>query len=467
VFLLSTSSTQTQTIKNELQVSPILPSTIIEEILDEAELNTQNIQIPTVSIKKTTNDDISDSIEKTTFDKVTDQRSSIGPFYGHSLGQHLTDDNIRFIAKQEYRSSSNYIPDIENGEFNYQWSEQGLTINIINGNATATFLVQHKTKDNQLLYDSVANKYIERKLIFMPWRISEELVDNNPYQNIYPTFNFSDDNLSKCILKNLKTKANLKNKEHPTRDQMLSLASLSCSNISNLDGIESWNHLLKLNISGTNALDLTPLSKLTNLGHLSLRGDINIDASIFENHPSIKFLSIKKSTVSNLNTLKSIKQLKELKFDNNNITDLSFLNGFDSIDTLSIKNNPIDSKYKIDFSNNIQSLELINVGELSFDKAKWPLYIRSLTIKNNLPHISWFPELNTLSTVNLSNNQLLDISPLLNSPFITSLSINNNKLTHLAGINQLTKLRKLKVNNNELDCNSLVLEQNIKLSCNN
>ena len=68
VFLLSTSSTQTQTIKNELQVSPILPSTIIEEILDEAELNTQNIQIPTVSIKKTTNDDISDSIEKTTFD---------------------------------------------------------------------------------------------------------------------------------------------------------------------------------------------------------------------------------------------------------------------------------------------------------------------------------------------------------------------------------------------------------------
>ncbi|MCJ8311767.1 MAG: leucine-rich repeat domain-containing protein [Saccharospirillaceae bacterium] len=382
-------------------------------------------------------------------------------FFGFTRGQILSDADITHIIKLYHQQDSSDIPEIGHTELAYKWSERGLTINIIDNTEIHSFTIVNNIKDDQLLFDSISNEYIEFKLIF-PWRVIEEYSIHDPYINNTPSFNFNDNNLKKCIRKKLK----IDKSTIPSRDQMLSLHTLNCSKISDLSGIESWKHLIKLSISGTDNLDISPLSKVENLGHLRLRGEFNFDANVFLKHKSLKFLSVHNNKTTNLNALVSIPNLRHLELNNNQISNLDFVKNFKRLETLTIKNNPIDSKKSITFSNSIRFLELNNVPSLSFELVTWPTYLNKFkATHNNLSNIDWFPKLNHLSSVNLNNNQLSGVSSIFKNTNIKLLNLNNNQIRHLTGIGQLSNLKRLNITKNSLDCDSLQLEPHINISC--
>ena len=109
----------------------------------------------------------------------------------------------------------------------------------------------------------------------------EEEVDNERALS-NPVFEFKDSVLKSCIANSLK----LSTGEISTRNQMRSLLVLQCKGVTDLYGLESWNHLKGINLNINSNIDLNPLITMQSLQLLMLTGNNNhFDLSQLKNAP--------------------------------------------------------------------------------------------------------------------------------------------------------------------------------------
>ncbi|MBV7272739.1 leucine-rich repeat domain-containing protein [Clostridium sp. PL3] len=220
----------------------------------------------------------------------------------------------------------------------------------------------------------------------------------------------------------------------------------SCNQISNIDVLKSLTNLQELNLSGNQLKDISALKNLINLQ--------SIDLSYNE--------------ISDISALKSLTNLKVLNLANNKIIDISALNNLTNLQELNLGYVPWEgipapvSKENYNEISNISSIgNLINLQKLNLGYTK----VKDIGVLNKLSN---------LQTLDLSNNQINNISDIINAlkdlPNLKSINFNNNGIINIGELNKLTNLQTLNLNDNQIsnisDLKDLTNLQSLDLSNN-
>ena len=250
-----------------------------------------------------------------------------------------------------------------------------------------------------------------------------------------------------------------------------------------LDGIQCFQNLTSLSLTGVSFKDISEISALKNIQEITLVNTSVVSVSSFKNLSKVKSL-----TITNTKTLQSVKgvgemtKLTKLELVGNGIVDIDELSnltnlisldlsdnemtyfpsisGLDSLETLNLSGNKI-SAFGSDLSGlaNVSYLDLSNnkISNLSsFGELSNLIY---LDLSNNLlgysgssPDFSSLTSALGLLTLHLNDNNLSDISGLgsANIPNLITLSLHNNAISDISPIATYNKLEELTLNDNEL-----------------
>lgn len=227
----------------------------------------------------------------------------------------------------------------------------------------------------------------------------------------------------------------------------------------NLEGIEYCNNLKYLIMTYIKIKDISPLSTLTSLEYIDMRGNNFIyDITPLANLKNLKYLNLYECTslediepLSNLTMLKhldlygctSLKDIKPLS----NLTNLEYLDVdcTDNMKGYSTLSNLVNLEtlkiYKMNVSEN---------GDISFisDMTKLKnLMIRYSGIKDITP----IKKLSEVTSINLTYNSIKDTKALNNCKKIQSLFLNDNKLVEIECIRAMPDLVLLNLRNNLIE----------------
>lgn len=284
---------------------------------------------------------------------------------------------------------------------------------------------------------------------------------------------FEDDNLKQAIIKATRDSDGIITKSE--LEQVTEL-DLSFSNISNLSGIENATNLRKLYLTGNKITDISPLKALFSLTTLNLTGNPVKDIKYLAGLRNIKTLRLNDIVVNNFSILQRLDTLEELYVSNCNISDTTGIEKLTNLTRLIINRNKltgypglincrkltyIDISYNqidtidpfftympnieyIYASNNkvgsfflpknyvskIHTMDLANNNVTNVEFVRHMSTLKNLNLANNkIAEVNYFSESAFKSAkINLSGNQIEDISPLKNSSYV-ELNFNDNKVS--------------------------------------
>ncbi|WP_334103293.1 SUMF1/EgtB/PvdO family nonheme iron enzyme, partial [Mesotoga prima] len=197
-------------------------------------------------------------------------------------------------------------------------------------------------------------------------------------------------------------------------------------NIVNLSGIEALKNLQRLHLWDNSINDLLPISSLTELRELNLH----------------------RNNFSDLTPLAALTHIGWLAIDGNLVTDLSPIFGLSSLTSLFVSGNPIANLAQLEhfswlYSFGINSLGVSDISFVEdFEKLRL-LYFAN----NNVTDIS--PLLNTsIVQLNVGNNPITDVELLATMPWIKMLIAEGLGLTDIAFLGGLSDLWYLWLDNN-------------------
>lgn len=252
------------------------------------------------------------------------------------------------------------------------------------------------------------------------------------------------------------------------------LQSLTLSNVNNqeLPDLGSFKKIVRLGLNESLIQNLQFLSSMPDLRALEIRNssidqsDLNIESEFIEH------LTIRSSGLKNLDFLREMDALRsldltgnlldhltlpivfskmgDLVLDNNNLTDSDWLYHFPNIRMLSMKGNKLETLGLHTQLPMLRALELSNnnISEVwfSFD----PPVLKSINLSNN--DLKDFPAvllyLSGLTDLNLGSNKIT-VLPKMASHTLKKLDLSNNNLTNLSDLSDFQRL------------NSLILEGNM------
>ena len=203
-------------------------------------------------------------------------------------------------------------------------------------------------------------------------------------------------------LKNIEIKAN-ELKTLPDLSALTNLQTLDISDnsINSLEGIKNNYTLIELNASSNQIVNIIPVTEnLRALQELNLSTNNISDISTIHNLNSLVMLDLSFNT-----SIREVKEITELQ----NLTKLSLANDNNIIDLVKLLNKKDDNK----------TPKLINLQEL------------------NLEHVN-----NSASKISVSN-----LTPLKN---LKELNLNNNELANMTGVIEFDNLEKLYLSNNKI-----------------
>ena len=197
--------------------------------------------------------------------------------------------------------------------------------------------------------------------------------------------------------------------------------------VHSLEGLQYGKDLYKIDLSYNKIKDLSPLSKLTNLGDLRFYMNELTTIKPLSGLVNLERLNCGHNTISDLTPLKKMSKLKYLAMESNNITTLNGLEGCTSLQEVTLRSNNIKD---------ISALESVT----NIEKMLW-------LGDNKITDISALKNMTKLKELDLINNQVSDITPLANLRNLESLNLGNNKnISDITPLTELTKLTKGKLN---------------------
>ena len=247
---------------------------------------------------------------------------------------------------------------------------------------------------------------------------------------------FKDPNLETAVHKYLppgKEKAPL------TTDELAGLLMVSANGVQihDLAGLEGCKKLTFLYLPDAPITDLTPISKLTTLEAVTVRGGKIQDLTPLAGLSNLQYLDLSGNQISDLRPLSGLKNLHDLNLTDNKVSDLSPLHDLPALEQLHLAGNQVS-----------------DLKPLAGIKSLWLLDIKG----NRVTDLSPLADLKTWRYLYLDQNKISDLAPLVATttqpapstslaevPFRT-LSLTGNPLSAQARSQELPELQKRVLN---------------------
>jgi Leucine-rich repeat (LRR) protein len=258
------------------------------------------------------------------------------------------------------------------------------------------------------------------------------LITQSPAQN--PSF--KDPNLETAVHKYLPPG---KDKGPLTADDLAGLIMVSADGlrIHDLAGLEGCKKLTFLYLPDAPVADLTPISKLTTLEAVTIRGGKIQDLTPLAGLSNLQYLDLSGNQISDLRPLATLKNLHDLNLSDNKVSDLSPLRDLPALEQLHLAGNQVS-----------------DLAPLAGIKSLWLLDIKG----NRVTDLSPLADLKAWRYLYLDQNKISDLAPLVATttqpspstslaevPFRT-LSLSGNPLSAQARSQELPELQKRVLN---------------------
>ncbi len=256
---------------------------------------------------------------------------------------------------------------------------------------------------------------------------------------------------------------------------------LDDNRIADLSGLSGLTGLQQLSMDGNRITDLSPLRALKDLQSLSLNGNNNItDLSPLAGMTGVWALFLGNNNITDLSPLAGLTSVQLLFLDGNIVTDLSPLRGLTGLQTLYLDDNLITDLSPLRGLTGLQELYLDYNGIANLTPLSGLPSLQGLSLADN--HVSDLSPLSlaahqkeghgyglgtpgacsachhgvgsdasSLKTLDLDNNDITDLSPLVGLAGLQELSFTDNKITDITPLNGLAALAHLDVTFNHLD----------------
>jgi Leucine-rich repeat (LRR) protein len=237
---------------------------------------------------------------------------------------------------------------------------------------------------------------------------------------------FADGNLKQAI------KDRLGITTDPTEGEMATLTYLFAENrgITNLTGIEYALILERLNLSGNQISDISPLAGLANLIVLRLPSNQISNLSPLSALTKLITLTLESNQISSVSALSPLTNLTSLTLWNNQIQDISALAPLTQLTRLDLDNNQIGS---IGTVAGFTELNQLGLGD------------------NQIQDISALSGLTQLTRLDLPGNQIADIDALAGLTTLTRLTLGYNQISDISALSALTNLTLLTLYYNQIE----------------
>ena len=246
--------------------------------------------------------------------------------------------------------------------------------------------------------------------------------------------------------------------EHATNLRGLNLRENQISDISSLTKLI---HLTALSLNDNQIIELRPLAKLTRLAFLTLSNNQITDITALAGLTNLSVLEIDRNQIGNITSLVGLTQLNEIWISRNPIRDMSPLH-------VLIKTNPnidldIDinqfpeGALKVIVSLPDPNLETVVREALSLVPADNLTQLDMLRLTRldasdrEINDLTGIEHATNLTWLNLSQNPIVDITPLASLINLTGLWMYGNQAIHnIAPVSRLTNLTRLGLSGNQI-----------------
>jgi internalin A len=247
---------------------------------------------------------------------------------------------------------------------------------------------------------------------------------------------YKDPNLEAAIHKFLPPG---KEKTPLTADDLAGLIMVSADGVQihDLAGLEGCKKLTFLYLPDAPVTDLTPVSKLTSLEAVTIRGGKIQSLTPLAGLINLQYLDLSGNQISDLRPLAGLKNLHDLNLSDNKVSDLSPLRDLPALEQLHLAGNQVS-----------------DLGPVAGMKSLWLLDIKG----NRVADLSPLANLKAWRYLYLDQNKISDLAPLVTTiaqpasstalaevPFRT-LSLSGNPLSAQARSQELPELQKRVLN---------------------
>ncbi|MBQ7415522.1 MAG: leucine-rich repeat domain-containing protein [Oscillospiraceae bacterium] len=205
--------------------------------------------------------------------------------------------------------------------------------------------------------------------------------------------------------------------------------------------------------SSIDALDLTPLSKLTSLKELGI-ANMTMSAEnlqVIGELPALTMLSITHCDLSGISQLAGATKLTHLDLSRNTIGNLSALEGMTQLTNLNLCHNAISDVSSIGKLTNLTVLDLSYNSITDTAPLASCTFLVSLKLAGNaLTELAGVENLTALIELSVAFNKLTDVQVLENCTEMLELDLSNNELTDISFVSAMTKLMTLNFSHNQV-----------------
>ena len=227
--------------------------------------------------------------------------------------------------------------------------------------------------------------------------------------------------------------------------ELINVLSASNKGIADLEGIQYLSNLVQLDLSNNMIKDIAPLRQLTKLNTLYLKGnqidDYSPLAAIY-NQLSIRDFNMSIGVYD--------KKLEtEIRMKIGKLSGALTHEDMQKITELDLSNKGIADLQGIQFLTNLRKLNLTGNNIRNISYLKNLILLEELTLnENKVDDIKALSSLTNLEQLDLLGNQISDLSPLANLAKLKQLSVMDNKVNDISSLRNLMNLEILVLQNN-------------------
>ena len=221
--------------------------------------------------------------------------------------------------------------------------------------------------------------------------------------------------------------------------------------ISDLSPLADLTDLKWLHLSNNKVESVLPLSGCEKLEKIRLSGNPLTSLSGLEGLKNLEELSISRTLVSDLTPLAGCQKLRSLKCRNAQISDLSGLENC-PLTYLCADGNQIADLIPLSANNTMVNLVVSDNLLTSLTGCEQMIYLKKvIAARNALTGIEGIMNCSGIETLDVSNNQISELSPLQNSfTSLKNLNISDNLISEIEPLSVCTSLENLNADNNEI-----------------
>lgn len=229
--------------------------------------------------------------------------------------------------------------------------------------------------------------------------------------------------------------------------------------ISNISEIMYFTNLEYLDLRGNHITNFMPLANLRTLKYLDISKNFSVmsgnkekglDLTPMQNLVLLETLIASGNLITDVTPLAGLTCLKELDLQNNRLTEVSALATCTSLENLNLSSNY-----------GVNSATMNEQGISSIACVAGMTNLQTLRVGNNiLTSLEGVEGLAALKYVDVTQNYLMDLSPLAQCPQLDTLLASNNNLLDLSGIANHPTIRELDVQVNRIHYVAEILTMN-------